>query len=81
MSGRLCYVEGTARVRPGESPNSTGQRFRASVVGPGLRAGVGKLLFGECWAVCSTVSLPAGFKLNPARRPNEWTTVAVPRRL
>ena len=35
---------------------------------------------GECRAVCSTVRVLPGFKLDLVLRSKDWTTVAVPRR-
>ena len=58
----------------------SGGRVAASVVGSGLGVRAGELRVGECRAICSTVREPAGFKLDLAPRPKDWTTVAVPRR-
>ena len=75
-SGRLFYVEGNERGRPSGPPNGLdgGGRARPCFLSwqtTGQRV-PGRLL---------QVRVPPEFKLDPARRPRNWTAVAVPRRL
>ena len=77
VSGRLGPVEGEDRRRPGESPNNTGQ-WRLHLggwAGPWScrRRTTGQRVPGRLLQV----RVPPGFKLDPARRPKDWTAVAV----
>ena len=81
VSGWLDPDEGKARRRPGESPNITGQRWLhlGGWAGPWSRRRrtTGQRVPGRLLQA----RVPPGIKLDPARRPKDWTAVAVPRRL